>query len=277
MQQPYSKHLMFSVLLHIVLLSVFVVSFEFSSPMLVVNNSDKVIEAMVVQDIPSTKKIIQKPLPEPPAPPSTPPKKEVLPEPVKPTPVKEVAAPKKPDTIALPDKKQKKLKEDLLQKEFLADMEKIHKNEQKKLQQKSLQDEFAKEMKEIKAKAIQQQMMQDQKRVANAQQASQSKGIVDKYKALILQSIGQHWLVPANVDKKRSAVLLIRLAPGGVVLDVQLTKSSGDDALDRSARAAVFKSSPLPVPSEPDAFDPFRQFLLKVKPENILAGDSLMG
>jgi colicin import membrane protein len=39
--------------------------------------------------------------------------------------------------------------------------------------------------------------------------------------------------------------------------------------LDRSARAAVFKASPLPVPKEPDAFEAFRQFILKVKPELI--------
>lgn len=134
-------------------------------------------------------------------------------------------------------------------------------------------------MKDLKAKAVahqMSQMVQNQKRVSSMR-TSQSKGVVDKYKALILQSISQHWLVPSGVDKRRSAELLIRVAPGGTVLDVQLTKSSGDEALDSSARAAVLKSSPLPVPTDAEEFESFRQFVLKVKPENVLASDSWMG
>jgi membrane protein involved in colicin uptake len=60
--QQYQKHLLFSILLHIVLLTILVVSFEFSSTMPVVNNADKVIEAMIMDAPLSPKKIIQKPL-----------------------------------------------------------------------------------------------------------------------------------------------------------------------------------------------------------------------
>jgi colicin import membrane protein len=273
MQQQYQKHVLFSILLHIILLTVLVVSFEFSAPMPVVNNADKVIDAMIIDVPPSSKKIIQKPLPEPPQQVRGKLPKELPKEPVKPI---QVAPPKKPDAIAIPDKKQKKLEEDLIQKELLADMQKQHEKQQKKIKQKSLQAEFEKEIKDLKAKTLKNQMVQEQKHVATAR-TSQMKGVVDKYKALILQTISQHWLVPSGVDKKRSAELLIRVAPSGVVLDVQLTKSSGDDALDRSARAAVLKSSPLPVPTDLDAFEAFRQFVLKVKPENLLASDSWMG
>lgn len=258
MQRPYSKHLMFSVLLHMVLLTVLVVSFEFSMPMPVVNNAPEVIEATVVDALPSTKKIIQKALPEPPAPPK--PKPEI---PKKAVDV--IPPPKKVEAIAIPDKKQQKIQEDLIQKELLADMQKLHEKQQKKIKQKNLQADLEKEMEALKAKTVQSQKIPDQKRITNTLSAS-AKGVVDKYKALILQAISQHWLIPANADKKRFAELLIRVAPGGMVLDVQLTKSSGDDALDRSARAAVWKSSPLPVPTNPDDFEPFKQFVLKVKP-----------
>jgi colicin import membrane protein len=97
-----------------------------------------------------------------------------------------------------------------------------------------------------------------------------SQGVVDKYKALIIQSIGEHWLVPLQANKKLTSELMIRLGPGGKVLDVTITRSSGDPSLDSSARAAVMKASPLPVPDKPDEFEPFRQFVLKVKPENIV-------
>ncbi len=266
MQQRYSKHLLFSVLLHIVLLTILVVSFEFSTLPPVINNDDKVIEAMVMDAPQSARKIMQKPIPAPPAPP-----KEVLKKPAA-----EIVPPKKVEAaIPIPDKTQKKQKEDLIQKELLADMQKQHEKQQKKVKQKNLQAEFEKEMNDLKAKTALNQKTQEQKRVIGVRNTA-SKGVVDKYKALILQTISQHWLIPSNVDKKRTAELLIRVAPGGVVLDVQLAKSSGDDALDRSARAAVLKSSPLPVPPNSDDFEPFRQFVLKVKPENVLASESWM-
>ena len=76
--------------------------------------------------------------------------------------------------------------------------------------------------------------------------------------------------MPTQVDKKLTCELMIRIAPGGMVLDVQVTKTSGDPSLDSSARIAVFKASPLPVPADPQAFAAFRQFILKVKPQNII-------
>lgn len=228
----------------------------------VVNNSDnpdKVIDAIVMETPPSPAKIIQNPPPAP-KPTETP-----LPKPAA-APVKQEVA--KTPAIALPDKA-KKIKEDLIQKQLLEDLKK-QKALKKKEKQKALQAALEKELKEMKAQALQQQMLQEQKRLTNVR-SQQMQGVVDKYKALILQSISQHWRIPPNVNKKRYAQLLIRLAPGGTVLDVQLIKTSGDEGLDKSARAAVFKASPLPVPTKTEEFDPFRQFVLKVKPENVLA------
>ena len=256
---------LYSLLLHAIILTVLIVSFDFSAPMPVVENSKnkEVINAMVmdVPPLPSAK-ILQKPIPpQPIAPP--------LPKPVEPKPdVKpQLVAVKKP-TLVIADKKQKKLKQDLIQKQLLADLKK-QTEQQKKIKQKALQAAFAKEIQEMKAKSLQQQMLQEQKRLTNVM-TQQTRGVVDKYKALILQTISQHWIIPNNIDKHLTAELLIHVAPGGLVLDVQLIKSSGDAALDRSARAAVFKASPLPVPANSEAFAAFKQFVLKVKPENVL-------
>ncbi len=98
----------------------------------------------------------------------------------------------------------------------------------------------------------------------------QSQGIVNKYKALIIQAISEHWQVPLQANRSLYSELMIRLSPEGAVLDVKITKSSGDPALDSSARSAVLKASPLPVPESKDEFEPFKQFVLKVKPENIV-------
>jgi colicin import membrane protein len=111
---------------------------------------------------------------------------------------------------------------------------------------------------------------------AAAQQASQNAerqarlaGEVDKYKALILNAIGRNWILPENPNSSLSSQFRIRLAPDGMVLDVSLTKSSGDALLDRSAQTAIYKASPLPVPTDVETFNLFRDISLTVRPEQV--------
>ena len=118
------------------------------------------------------------------------------------------------------------------------------------------------------AQQFEQQQLKDDAAASAHNQQQQDE--VDKYKALIIQTIGQNWLVPDNVDKNLSCQLLIQVGPGGVVLSVQVAQSSGNPGLDSSATAAVFKSSPLPVPTDPQLFDKFRQLRLTVKPVNVV-------
>ena len=260
-RQQYQTHFVFSLLLHVGLLLILVLSFEWSAEMPVLKNSDRPdeIQAMIIEEPLKPSKMIPKELPSAPLPP----KLEVA----KPAPTpKQVTQPKPVEkAIAIPDKK---LQEEKIQKELLADLKKQN-DEKKKQKQKALQTAFEKELAAIKAEKLEKRLLQEKQQLLNAR-ASQMQGVVDRYKALILQSIGRHWLIPPNANKKLFAELLIRVGPGGMVLDVQLMKSSGDDGLDHSARTAVFKASPLPVPTESDAFEAFRQFVLKVKPENIV-------
>lgn len=267
-----SKHIYISVVLHVIIVAAMILSYSFDSRMPVLKNADKnepVINAMVVESAPVPTPV--KVTPTPPVPPQpimppkpVPPAKPIIQKAAEPV-VKKIA-------IAIPDKKQKKLQQQKLEQQLLDDLKK-ETQPKKKIKHEDITKSFEKEMKEIAAKSLQQQMLQEKQRIHGAHTAA-VQGEVDKFKALILQAISQHWLVPGNVNKALSAELLIRLAPGGLVLDVELMKSSGDAALDRSARAAVFKASPLPVPIDNDAFNSFRQFVLKVKPENILGSDS---
>lgn len=117
------------------------------------------------------------------------------------------------------------------------------------------------------AQNMQQELASDQSQLDANAKSQQIASELDKYKSLIRQAISQQWLVPDNLAKDLSCKLLIRLAPGGVVLDVQLVESSGNPALDHSAIAAVYKASPLPVPTDPDAFDQLREVNLTVQPD----------
>ena len=102
-----------------------------------------------------------------------------------------------------------------------------------------------------------------------AREKAEMAGVVDKYKALIINAISQKWILPDNADSNMSSQFRIRLAPNGAVLDVSLIKSSGDSILDRSARAAIYKASPLPVPAETKLFNLFRDISLTVRPGNV--------
>ena len=96
-------------------------------------------------------------------------------------------------------------------------------------------------------------------------------GEVNRYKTLILKAISTRWLVPPNADKNRACRFQIQLGAHGVVQAVVLIQSSGDVALDRSAQAAIYKASPLPVPQDRDLFETFKSITLTVRPEAILS------
>lgn len=284
-KQNFRQLLVISIVGHLIILSILMASFEFNSRNFVLENSkDQVINAVILDSSKFQKasptpvaakqrEIIKKP--EPP--------KKIIPavtEPPPPTPVpqpvkKEVIPTLQKKVIAIPDKR--KLQKDI-EKQLLAELKqaknlKKHKQIEKELQKELKDAKHAKTFKSQMAKSLEQELQSEQDRLASSQ-AQKMSGIVNKYKALILQAIAQHWLVPNGVNKNLSSQLLIRVSQGGTVLDVQLVKSSGDDALDRSARTAVFKASPLPVPADAEEFALFKEFILKVKPENVLARDN---
>ncbi len=258
---------------HGLILLALIISFEFSDPMAVIENTNQqdVISAVVLGDTAKSKILPQDP------PPPAPPVQAAKPQPPAPKPAVAKTEPPAEKAIALQvDKKKpkltpKKLSPDIFGKDLLADVQaQTQKVKQKtKAQQKALASQFQKMLKTQSEASLRDHLL-DENIKLQGQQSRQAQGVVDKYKALIIQAISEKWLVPPQSNKKLSSELLIRLAPGGMVLSVDVTKSSGDPALDSSARAAVLKASPLPVPSDTGAFEPFRQFVLKVKPENVI-------
>ncbi len=152
---------------------------------------------------------------------------------------------------------EKRKKEAAAEQQRIKDMQKQKLIEAKKLEQ--LKKEQA---------SLEKQKAEEKARI-DAENRARMAGVIDKYKALILGAISKEWIVPDQVDQTLSSRFKIRLAPNGTVLDVQLTRSSGDVVLDRSAEAAIYKASPLPVPGEPDVFRQFREISLTVRPEHV--------
>jgi colicin import membrane protein len=178
----------------------------------------------------------------------------------------------------------KKQKEDLVRQQALetkklAELSKKKAEEKEQANKLKAEKEVAEKAKADQAHAAQvkadaenkKQAAAAAKQQAEAQAAQQAKiaGEVDKYKALIVNAIGRNWILPENVNSSLSSQFRIRLAPDGAVLEVSLTRSSGDVLLDRSAQTAIYKASPLPVPTDVETFNLFRDISLTVRPEQI--------
>jgi colicin import membrane protein len=267
-QNKFSPAFFSSLILHVAVLLLLILNFEFSSRTPVVENSDtKIINAVAIDapPVPQVAPSLPPPMPKP-----------VKPVETQPQPNQRAIEQQKAQAlekqlqmqqaIALNELRKKRLQEQKAAqaKKLLAQKKQLEKT--KLLKQKQLELDMEKELKAQAAKSLQQQLLSEQKRAVGAK----TRGEVNKYLALIKQAIEQRWLIPPGVDKSLSSELLIRIAPGGAVLDVQVMKSSGNVALDRSARDAVFKASPLPVPTDSDAFDQFREVVVKVNPKNVL-------
>lgn len=166
-----------------------------------------------------------------------------------------------------PDKKVNKVSQPLKQIKQLS-MDKALEQEVQKtseqLDRKILSDSLSAE---ISAESKKQTAAANASKVATqaATASAANTAEINRYKAMILQQIQQNWIVPVNVEQL-SCELQVELAPGGSVLRVTLLHSSGNEALDRSAIAAVNKASPLPVPKSTSDFDAFRNFTITVKP-----------
>ncbi|OGT40560.1 MAG: protein TolA [Gammaproteobacteria bacterium RIFCSPHIGHO2_12_FULL_38_14] len=127
---------------------------------------------------------------------------------------------------------------------------------------------LAQEQEALQKQLMAQQIQSDQHSIAKAQsQANQ--GVIDQYKAQILSAIQANWRI-SQVNDKLKCIYLVQIAPGGTVLSAQLEQSSGDSALDQSAREAIFKSSPLPVPKDLAEFNSFRRLVLTLSPQGYL-------
>lgn len=217
--------------------------------------------------------------------PIEPPKPEV---PIKPESSKQTTSPKeitppikKPD-IELKQKPEpiKEIKpnlEDLKKKELEERLKKIESQKKEQEQKQELEKKQAlekqKEIEKQKELAAQKQKEQEAKarRDAEARHAAQQvaarnqiAGEIAKYKAMILAKIRSRIVMPPDLPGNPVVEFKVTLLPGGDILDVKLSKSSGYSAFDSAVERAIFLSKPLPLPPDPALFNEFRNLNITV-------------
>jgi len=93
-----------------------------------------------------------------------------------------------------------------------------------------------------------------------------SAGLLDQWRELIRQRIQRNWVKPPSATAGIDCEVRVTQIPGGDVVDVQVTRCNGDDAVIRSIENAVLRASPLPPPPDPALFE--RRLVLDFKPED---------
>lgn len=129
-------------------------------------------------------------------------------------------------------------------------------------QERKRQEEQARQL--AREKALQEQIAAEEAALQRRRDQSE----LDKYNRLIKDKVTRNWSRPAGWDAGLVCSVMVSLIPGGQVVDVEFKKKCGNDVYDRSMETAIFRASPLPVPSDSRLFNlNYRKFTFEFKVE----------
>ena len=148
---------------------------------------------------------------------------------------------------------QKKLKKLEKERKELEKKQKLEKEKRKKEAERKRKEEE----KKLKEKALQEEL--------EAEQSQHDQSEISKYTGLIINAI-ENKFNETNLKEGLSCKILIRMIEGGEVIESTIVDSSGNELFDRRAELAVRAASPLPVPSESRLFNKMRSIRITFDP-----------
>jgi colicin import membrane protein len=137
-------------------------------------------------------------------------------------------------------------------------------NQREALAAKARQAEQEKAAREAKSRAEREAALQRELASEEEREAFARSGVVDEYRTLLTQTIERNWNRPDSARAGLTCTLHVTQAPTGMVMDVRIGECNGDQAVRESITTAVYRSSPLPAPRDPRAFQ--RQLVMVFKP-----------
>jgi colicin import membrane protein len=213
--------------------------------------------AKTIEPVPKAEPRVESPKPEP-----EPPK----PEPVKPpTPPEVKPEPPKPDPAIA-----KKLEREKKEKETKDKLEREKRDKQKEdeARKKREQEDAAKKKRDDDLRRKEEEQAKRDAEKAREEAAVARKSEIDGFKNAIIQKIRGRANVPDTVTGNPEIQVRIRVLPGGEVLDIAITKSSGNPTYDAAIERGIRSASPLPVPpANSELFPQFRDLTLNIKHE----------
>jgi colicin import membrane protein len=198
------------------------------------------------------------PKPPPPKPePKPPPKPEVKPDPPKPDP-----------EIALKAEREKKERDKRERLEKQKADEKKKREQEDAQKKKAEREEAEKKKREDDKRRKDEEIAKQAADKARAEKAAAVQSEVDRYINEIRAKIRGRANVPDTVTGNPDTHVRIRVLPGGEVLDITITKRSGNPAYDAAIERGIRSASPLPVPAaNSELFPRFRELNLNFRHE----------
>lgn len=142
----------------------------------------------------------------------------------------------------------KKQQAQAIEKQKLAELE-------KKKKQQAIDEQKRKQAeKQRLAKEMFERQVADEQMMLESVRGGYVDNEVNKCLALIRQAIEQQWIIPGSYDPNARSLHRVRISPSGTILSIELIRSSGNPAVDRSMRTAILQAAPFPVPSDPEIF-----------------------
>jgi len=129
--------------------------------------------------------------------------------------------------------------------------------------QKAAEEEAKK--RKVAEEQLKAQMAAEAERLAEEEQRLNSarlSRLQDQYVADITNKVQRNWLRPPDSRGNVCSVVIAQI-PGGEIVGARVTDCDGDVAFQRSVEAAVRKSSPLPLPKEPELFQREIEFVFR--------------
>lgn len=161
------------------------------------------------------------------------------------------------------EEQERKRKEE--QKKKKAEEEKKRKEEEKK---KKAAEEEKKRKEEEKKR---QEEEQKRKEAEEAQRQQDEQDAVSAFGAVawaIQEQVRSNWNPPAGDFNGMSVSFTIRVDRDGNVTSVAMSRGSGNARLDESAENAIYKASPLPIPSEARFYEYLKEFEFVFSPQS---------
>ena len=226
-----------ALLLHVVLLASMVAAFDFARP---APDVRLVIQASLVTDIPEfTPPPVTKPEPKP--------------------------EPDNSEELRREAEQEKRRLDALLEKARLDRIRQQEREERERVEAERKRQEDIERQREENER-LRRELEAEQRQVEidaeSIRLAAVDSGALAVYMALIRQKIERNWAAPASASSELECFVRVRQIPGGEVVGVTILSCNGDDAVKRSVEAAIYRSSPLPEPSDPSLFD--RNILLRI-------------
>lgn len=173
------------------------------------------------------------------------------------------------DQLAKEKAKKLALKKERLSQQKKEQLKKEQERKEQQQREEQLAFEQAQETALLEAVAQEEQQRSMEKALAEEQRARENAAITDDVVAQIQAKIYQTWRYPPSARPNMVVMVSIQLVPTGEVINVSITKSSGNKAIDRSVLAAVKKAAPLPVPKDNRLFEQkFRNFSMEFSPKD---------